>query len=196
MVSAVDKWAPAWHLLICRCVNFLCQQKVEIKIEFCNFWFKNLWFGTFTMNVDNRKAVGSNGSGQAAAKSSKALLKCPSPPRPGQETQVLLVCWSVSHAIFQFYATAWRFQELTFRQKLEEVKRLRSSGLPTNAGAPRQTTSKSGPAPLPAPVPAKPKVLINGKEALAMHGDWALMESSSGRKYFFNVKTMVNQWTR
>ena len=34
----------------------------------------------------------------------------------------------------------------------------------------------------------KRKVVINGKPALDMHGDWALMQSSSGKKYYFNVK--------
>ena len=30
--------------------------------------------------------------------------------------------------------------------------------------------------------------MINGKPALDMYGDWALMQSSSGKQYFFNVK--------
>ena len=92
-----------------------------------------------------------------------------------------------AHMLQLCITTGVLLQELTFRQKLEEVKRLRNSGQSANTGAD---------APRPVQQQAKPKVLINGKEALAMHGDWALMESSSGRKYFFNVKTMVNQWTK
>ena len=33
----------------------------------------------------------------------------------------------------------------------------------------------------------KRRVVINGKPALDMHGDWALMQSSSGKQYYFNV---------
>jgi len=115
-------------------------------------------------------AVGSGGvavgASAASGKSKTALLKCPSPPRPGQETQ-----------------------ELTFRQKLEEIKRQRlAKNAPASAGP-----SGGGAG---GPTKASKKVMINGKEALAMHGDWALMKSSSGKKYFFNIKTMVNQWTK
>ena len=35
-----------------------------------------------------RTGPGQNGAGQPAAKSSRALLKCPSPPRSGQDSQV------------------------------------------------------------------------------------------------------------
>ena len=42
----------------------------------------------------------------------------------------------------------------------------------------------------------KPKLIVNGKPALDVQGDWALFQSSSGKKYFFNIKTLVNQWTK
>merc|ERR1719400_2912537 len=44
--------------------------------------------------------------------------------------------------------------------------------------------------------PPKRRVVINGKPALDMHGDWALMQSSSGKQYYFNVKTMINTWVK
>ena len=37
-------------------------------------------------------------------------------------------------------------------------------------------------------------VVINGKPALDMHGDWALMQSSSGKQYFFNVKVCYGSY--
>lgn len=67
--------------------------------------------------------------------------------------------------------------EKTFLQKLEEIKRMRAS-----------TT--------PAPVAERRRVIVNGKPSLAISGDWALFASSSGRQYYFNLKTLVNQWHR
>ena len=66
--------------------------------------------------------------------------------------------------------------EDTFRKKLEEIKKM------------RQKQSNE---------PSKPKVIVNGKPALEVQGDWALFFSSSkGKKYYFNLKTAVNQWTK
>ena len=48
----------------------------------------------------------------------------------------------------------------------------------------------------PAPVPERRRVIVNGKPSLAICGDWALFASSSGRQYYFNLKTLVNQWHR
>merc|ERR1711988_1194294 len=42
----------------------------------------------------------------------------------------------------------------------------------------------------------KRKLIVNGKEALDHQGDWALFESSKGRKYYFNIKTQSNQWVK
>ena len=42
----------------------------------------------------------------------------------------------------------------------------------------------------------KKKLIVNGKEALEHQGDWALFESSKGRKYYFNIKTQTNQWIK
>ena len=36
--------------------------------------------------------------------------------------------------------------------------------------------------------------MINGKPALDMYGDWALMQSSSGKQYFFNVKVCYESY--
>ncbi len=63
--------------------------------------------------------------------------------------------------------------EKTFQQKLDEIKRMRAT---TN--------------------PERRRVIVNGKPSLAISGDWALFASSSGRHYYFNLKTLVNQWHR
>lgn len=65
--------------------------------------------------------------------------------------------------------------EDTFRKKLDEIKKMRNKH--TNE--------------------AKTKVIVNGKPALEVQGDWALFFSASkGKKYYFNLKTLVNQWTK
>jgi hypothetical protein len=69
--------------------------------------------------------------------------------------------------------------EKTFQQKLDEIKRLRAN------------TST-----IPAPEPERRRVIVNGKPSLAISGDWALFASSSGRQYYFNLKSLVNQWHR
>lgn len=101
------------------------------------------------------------------------LARKPSPPRPGDEGQ-----------------------ENTFRHKLEEVKKSRSVGVVAGVdpvgrgGGPGFGVGGVG-------AVKERRVIINGKPALAMHGDWALMRSnSSGKLYFFNVKTSVNTWRR
>jgi len=66
--------------------------------------------------------------------------------------------------------------EDTFRRKLEEIKKIRQ----------KQNNNSS----------AKKKVIVNGKPALDVQGEWALFQSSKGRKYFFNLKTLENQWTK
>ena len=63
--------------------------------------------------------------------------------------------------------------ENTFMKKLEELRQQRQNG-----------GSK------------KRKLIVNGKEALDHQGDWALFESSKGRKYYFNIKTQSNQWVK
>ena len=63
--------------------------------------------------------------------------------------------------------------EKTFLKKLEELRQQRQNG-----GL------------------KKRKLIINGKEALEHQGDWALFESSKGRKYYFNIKTQSNQWVK
>ena len=71
--------------------------------------------------------------------------------------------------------------EDTFRRKLEEIKKIRQKQN-NNAGNNQASVRK--------------KVVVNGKPALDVQGDWALFSSSSGKKYFFNLKTLVNQWTK
>ena len=66
--------------------------------------------------------------------------------------------------------------EKTFQQKLDEIKRQRAT-----------TTSSTV---------ERRRVIVNGKPSLAVSGDWALFASSSGRQYYFNLKTLVNQWQK
>ena len=68
--------------------------------------------------------------------------------------------------------------EDTFRRKLEEIKKMRQLQSNQNFEKPKK------------------KVVINGKPAMDVQGDWALFSSSSGKKYFFNLKTLTNQWTK
>ena len=63
--------------------------------------------------------------------------------------------------------------ENTFMKKLEQLRQQRQNG-----------GSK------------KRKLIVNGKEAMDHQGDWALFESSKGRKYYFNIKTQSNQWVK
>jgi hypothetical protein len=65
--------------------------------------------------------------------------------------------------------------EKTFQQKLDEIKRQRATS--TN-------------------VQERRRVIVNGKPSLAVCGDWALFASSSGRQYYFNLTTLVNQWQK
>ena len=67
--------------------------------------------------------------------------------------------------------------EDAFRKKLEEIKKIRQQ---QNNNAVRKKVIK----------------IVNGKPTLDVQGDWALFQSSSGKKYFFNMKTMTNQWTK
>merc|ERR1711874_126263 len=69
--------------------------------------------------------------------------------------------------------------EDAFRRKLEEIKKIRQK---QNNNADNK--------------PVRKKVVVNGKPALDVQGDWALFSSSSGKKYFFNLKTMTNQWSK
>jgi len=67
--------------------------------------------------------------------------------------------------------------EDAFRRKLEEIKKIRQK---QNNNAERKKVIK----------------IVNGKPTLDVQGDWALFQSSSGKKYFFNMKTMTNQWSK
>ncbi len=125
----------------------------------------------------------------AAATPNKAAVRRPSPPRAEQEE--------------------------TFRQKLREVKRLREAGAlgvrnqvpaqPVATQSVGQSVAQHGDQPVTQPVlqpvlqpppvpPARRKVIINGKPAQKLLGDWALMLSSRGRPYYFHLKTQVSQW--
>ena len=72
--------------------------------------------------------------------------------------------------------------EQTFQSKLEEVKRRRQAGevrrdLPAPAG--RQMMTVSG-----------------VKTFLQAHGDWVEVVAGSGKVYYYNKRTLVNQWKK
>ena len=67
--------------------------------------------------------------------------------------------------------------ENTFLKKLAELRQIRQQNHPNGDHV-------------------KKKLIVNGKEALEHQGDWALFESSKGRKYYFNIKTQTNQWVK
>lgn len=84
-------------------------------------------------------------------------------------------------------------EEVTFQQKLDEIKKMRMCGeLVQNA--PREQTDNG----------VKPKNTDN-KKVLTVHGyktflksfgDWSEVVSKSGKVYFYNKKTLVNQWKK
>ena len=73
-------------------------------------------------------------------------------------------------------------QELTFKQKLEEVKKLREAGI---LGKGQQRPKKANKA-----------LLINGKPVSKLVGDWAKLESNTkkGKFYYFHLKTQKSTW--
>lgn len=80
-------------------------------------------------------------------------------------------------------------EERTFREKISEIRKLRESGLLGKNQRKVDSTSTK-------PVRPLKKFIINGKPAEKLLGDWALMKSSKGKLYYFNLKTMVSESKR
>jgi len=97
-----------------------------------------------------------------------AIVRKPSPPRDDSEV------------------------EQTFQQKLEEIKRMRMVTKPED--------QPSNP-PLPPDVvggvvPQKVLTVTGYKTFLKSFGDWVEVVSKSGKVYFYNKRTLVNQWKK
>ena len=83
--------------------------------------------------------------------------------------------------------------EETFQSKLEEIKRLRMQNkpeeCPINPPLPVENSSK--------PAGAKTVMTVNGaKTFLKSFGDWVEVVSKSGKVYYYNKRTLVNQWKK
>ena len=86
--------------------------------------------------------------------------------------------------------------EKTFQQKLDEIKKLRmsSSSKPEECHPPPLPTSDVKLEPNVVPKTVK---TINGyKTFLKSHGDWVEVVSKSGKVYYYNKRTLVNQWKK
>ena len=90
-------------------------------------------------------------------------------------------------------------EELTFRQKLEEIKRERTAG---GGGQPPGETNRAIDLQnrmnrSEEPVIAKQVQTLTGvKTFLKSFADWVEVVSRSGKVYYYNKKTLVNQWTK
>jgi len=86
--------------------------------------------------------------------------------------------------------------ELTFQQKLAEIKRLRSEGgsLLANNKLPGNCEDIKGAGVV---SEAKQVATLTGlKTFLKSFGDWVEVVSKSGKVYYYNKKTLVNQWKK
>lgn len=75
--------------------------------------------------------------------------------------------------------------EQTFQQKLEEIKRRRSGGSTS-----QPTGSSNG------VVPKTVKTVNGVKTFLKTFGDWVEVVSKSGKVYYYNKRSLVNQWKK
>jgi len=85
--------------------------------------------------------------------------------------------------------------EQTFQQKLEEIKRMRmvpkSDEPPPNPPLPPDLKTGVG-----GVVPQKVLTVTGYKTFLKSFGDWVEVVSKSGKVYFYNKRTLVNQWKK
>ncbi len=136
-----------------------------------------------------------------AAAPNKAAVRRPSPPRAEQEETFRQKLREVKR--LREAGTLGVRNQAPTQSAAQSVEQPVAAQLSTqNVG---QAMAVSGDQPLtqsvmqpvsqPAPVPAvRRKVIINGKPAQKLLGDWALMLSSRGRPYYFHLKTQVSQW--
>jgi len=87
-------------------------------------------------------------------------------------------------------------EELTFRQKLDEIKRQRSSGAGVTAEAPSEDLRSRMNRPEEPLVAKQVQTLTGMKTFLKSFGDWVEVVSKSGKVYYYNKKSLVNQWTK
>ena len=73
--------------------------------------------------------------------------------------------------------------EHTFQQKLQEIKKMRMSA---------KSDDKEGDK----VVPKKVQTVNGLKTFLKRHGDWVEVVSKSGKVYYYNKRTLVNQWKK
>lgn len=101
-------------------------------------------------------------------------------------------------------------EEVTFQQKLDEIKKMRMCGALVQ-NAPREQ-KENGVKPKSASTVSgngvKPKSTVSAtdnKKVLTVHGyktflksfgDWSEVVSKTGKVYFYNKKTLVNQWKK
>ena len=72
--------------------------------------------------------------------------------------------------------------EQTFQQKLQEIKKMRMSSTKSDE------SDKV--------VPKKVQTVNGLKTFLKRHGDWVEVVSKSGKVYYYNKRTLVNQWKK
>ena len=85
-------------------------------------------------------------------------------------------------------------EELTFRQKLEEIKRQRTAGESGQTNIPIQNRMSRPEEPV---VAKQVQTLTGVKTFLQSFGDWVeVVSAKSGKVYYYNKRTMVNQWTK
>ena len=85
--------------------------------------------------------------------------------------------------------------EQTFQQKLQEIKKMRlSSRRPEQCSRNSSHFSKNQKSEIVVPLTVQ---TVNGiKTFLKRHGDWVEVVSKSGKVYYYNKMTLVNQWKK
>ena len=84
-------------------------------------------------------------------------------------------------------------EEQTFKDKLEEIKRMRSAGggeTKTSTQISRRTINEE---PL---IPKQVQTLTGLKTFLKSFGDWVEVVSKTGKVYYYNKKAKTNQWKK
>jgi len=96
-----------------------------------------------------------------------AIVRKPSPPRDDSST------------------------EQTFLQKLEEIKKMRMNPNNTNSLPNPKDNNTNGEV-----IPQKVLTVTGYKTFLKSFGDWVEVVSKSGKVYYYNKRSLVNQWKK